>query len=53
MLKLFGQNIDSSYISKIKSYLYKKSLEIVDTELVSFSGSDRIEADFLDKKREI
>lgn len=30
MLTLFGQNADDSYVTKAKSYLYKKSLEIVD-----------------------
>lgn len=31
MLTLFAQDVDDSYAAKIKSYLYKKSLEILDT----------------------
>ena len=31
MLSLFGQNVNNDYVSKIKSYLYKKSLEILNT----------------------
>ncbi len=30
MLALFGQNVDGEYVSKVKSYLYKKSLDILD-----------------------
>ena len=30
MLALFNQNVDDSYVTKAKSYLYKKSLEILD-----------------------
>ena len=32
MLALFGQNVDGEYVSKVKSYLYKKSLGIEDVE---------------------
>ena len=30
MLALFGQNVDGEYVSKVKSYLYKKSLGILE-----------------------
>ena len=30
MLTLFGQNADDGYVTKAKSYSYKKSLEILD-----------------------
>ena len=33
MLTLFGQNADDSYVARAKSYLYKKSLEILGTEI--------------------
>lgn len=33
MLTLFGQNADDSYVARAKSYLYKKSLEILGIEI--------------------